>query len=57
MFSDIDECALTSVHNCHAKATCLNVEGDFTCTCMSGYTGDGLNCTGKNLTMLKGHCT
>ena len=47
VFSDIDECT-TAVHNCNAKAACGNTEGTFTCTCNDGYTGDGVNCQGKN---------
>jgi len=45
--TDIDEC---SVYNdsCHAQAFCNNTEGNFTCTCQSGYIGDGFNCKGNN---------
>ncbi|CAI8054869.1 Fibrillin-1, partial [Geodia barretti] len=41
--SDVDECDL-ELHNCHTLAYCVNVEDGFTCTCKSGYTGDGLDC-------------
>merc|ERR1711871_307704 len=40
---DVDECA-AGMHNCHAQATCANTQGDFTCSCKSGYTGDGTDC-------------
>ena len=26
---------------------CTNNDGSFTCTCLPGYTGDGLSCTSK----------
>ena len=44
--SDADECTL-STHNCDGSATCSNTVGSFTCTCNSGFNGDGLTCTGK----------
>ena len=28
-----------------ADAVCTDTEGDFTCACQSGFTGDGLSCT------------
>ncbi len=44
--SDINEC--TSVgHNCDANADCENTYGSFTCTCIEGYSGDGVSCDGK----------
>ncbi len=44
-FSDDDECGLTD--NCHENATCTNTDGSFTCTCLPGYSGNGLSCIGK----------
>ena len=35
---------------CHANATCNNTEGSYTCTCNSGYYGDGVSCNGRRLT-------
>jgi len=43
---DIDECA-TNNGGCHADASCTNNDGNFTCTCIPEYTGDGFTCTGK----------
>ena len=43
---DIDEC---SSDPCHSNATCNNTVGSFTCTCVSGYTGDGFQCIGKQI--------
>ena len=44
LVADIDECS--SGHGCHNSATCQNTVGSYTCTCVNGYTGDGINCTG-----------
>ena len=45
---DTDECAL-GLDNCHGTlATCIDdvgAEDSFTCTCISGYTGNGVTCT------------
>jgi hypothetical protein len=44
---DINECSPGSP--CHANATCDNTEGSYTCTCDSGYSGDGLSCDGMSI--------
>lgn len=43
--SDIDECSLES-NNCDVNANCSNGLGNFTCTCKTGYSGDGQFCAG-----------
>ena len=45
-FSDMNECHTD--FPCHSNATCKNTDGSYICTCDSGYSGDGLNCTGRN---------
>ena len=42
---DIDECETSSVM-CASNASCMNMDGSYECTCDSGYSGDGLSCTG-----------
>ena len=45
-FTDIDECG-TSADNCAAEedgGLCANTAGDFTCSCVAGYSGDGRTC-------------
>ena len=44
-FVDTDECA--TVSPCDANATCNNTEGSYTCSCDSGFSGDGILCIGK----------
>ena len=46
---DIDECAV-EIHNCDAKSDCTNINGSFTCTCKTGYSGNGTSCHGKYVT-------
>ena len=43
---DIDECE-EEIDNCHADASCTNTDGSFNCTCLTGYSGDGVSCLGK----------
>ena len=43
---DIDECLVSP---CHGNATCNNTVGSYFCACDSGYSGDGFNCSGKNI--------
>ena len=45
LFSDIDECALND-DGCDTNADCANIDSSYTCTCKTGWTGDGFTCTG-----------
>ena len=38
---------MTNTDNCSADATCADMTPGFTCTCNSGYSGDGETCTSK----------
>ena len=44
-FLDVNECLNSP---CHANATCKNIAGSHTCTCKSGYSGNGTHCTDDN---------
>ena len=43
--ADIDECALDT-DNCDMNANCTDTVGSFFCTCVEGFRGNGINCTG-----------
>ena len=42
---DIDECVVESP--CDTNATCNDNVGSYVCSCNSGFTGDGFNCSGE----------
>ena len=48
--TDIDECnenpGSDNSDNCNLHATCTNTVGSFTCACNTGYSGNGVDCTG-----------
>ena len=45
-FVNINECSANN-GGCSVNAQCTNVIGEpRTCTCNSGFTGDGVTCTG-----------
>ena len=46
--ADIDECTL-NMNNCADDAACMDSDGSFTCTCDTGYIGDGVTCTGRSM--------
>ncbi len=43
---DIDECSQMT-NNCNDNAACTNTIGSFSCACNSGFSGDGVTCSGK----------
>ena len=43
---DINECD-DGTASCDVNAQCINTDGSYTCSCSSGYSGDGINCAGK----------
>ena len=40
-----DECSGGN-HSCHVNARCVETVVSYHCECLSGYHGDGYNCTG-----------
>ena len=45
-FLDVDDCT-EMTDNCDVNAYCNNTVGSFSCTCNSGFTGNGTTCAGK----------
>lgn len=46
-FVDVNECQLQT-DSCHSTlGQCTNTEGAYTCSCLTGYQGDGITCTGN----------
>ena len=45
LFLDIINCDVDD--GCHDNATCTDANGNYTCACNEGFTGDGFNCTGE----------
>ena len=43
---DVDECT-DDTDTCDINAVCSNTNGSYTCHCKSGYSGNGMTCTGK----------
>ncbi len=44
--ADIDECT-EGTDNCNVNAECMNTVGSFTCACIEGFSGDGVDCEGE----------
>ena len=47
LIEDVDECTSSGTNECDPNALCNNTEGSYACSCVSGYQGDGRNCTGE----------
>ena len=43
--TDINECG-DGTASCDVNAQCINTDGSYNCSCSSGYSGDGMTCTG-----------
>ena len=53
-FTDVNECANGTHNNCDENAQCTDTPRSFNCTCNTGYEGNGLNCTSKQIKIDKG---
>ena len=50
IFADMNECKDNS-DNCSPFADCKNTLGSYKCICKPGFSGDGVTCVGKYLTI------
>ena len=46
--ADINEC-IDVVHKCYINAICTNNDGSYSCSCESGYSGNGTACAGMKI--------
>ena len=44
-YVDIDECE-DGTDSCNENAVCNNIDGNYTCSCLPGYSGNGTSCDG-----------
>lgn len=51
---DFDECSGNNNH-CHLNADCTNAVGSYKCQCSTGYTGDGITCSGIKALFMRPH--
>lgn len=51
--TDINECLNSSLHNCHADATCQDTDGSFNCECNKGFNGSGVECLSEITLVMK----
>eukprot|EP01084_Bolivina_argentea_P154709 269658_1 len=45
---NINECANSSLNNCHQNATCTDTITGYKCSCNNGFVGDGVDCSDIN---------
>ena len=45
-FPDVNECVDES-HSCSANAMCHNTIGNYSCSCVEGFEGNGFTCSSK----------
>ena len=48
IFTDINECSVNR-SGCDVNADCHNKPGSYSCTCKTGYSGNGSNCIGISI--------
>ena len=47
LFLEMIKCNSTESDTCDKNAVCIKIGNDINCECVSGYTGNGSDCTGK----------
>ena len=48
----MDECDIGTDNCDNTNGACTNIDASFTCTCNTGYAGDGVTCTGIHISVL-----
>ena len=44
-YADVDECQPARENDCDVNASCENTMGSYTCQCLPGFSGNGINCS------------
>lgn len=48
-FADIDECSDLTLNECPNDTDCQNIQGNYTCSCKSGFQKNDSKCEGMQL--------
>ena len=52
ILSDTNECDIPDLNMCDTNADCINTIGDYSCVCLTGYSGNGFQCSGTSIKIL-----
>ena len=48
LLTDINECLVFGLNDCHRNAICNNTAGSYDCACELGFSGIGTDCESEN---------
>ena len=47
LLTDVNECLVFDLNDCHRNAVCNNTAGSYDCACKLGFSGIGADCESK----------